>query len=104
MPISANTTASIVALPVAANRKHTAFDLRITGLRVRVWSTFRLRARYATGFGALSPTSRIYLPDSDGNLTPIPTFTLTPAATLPGLPTNVSVWALTTAQDLSCVL
>ena len=77
--------------------------VNVIGLPVRRWYTFRLRARNATGFGAWSSTSRIYLPDSGGNLTPLPTFTRTPVPRAPGAPADLTVWALTDDQNSSYV-
>ena len=77
--------------------------VNVIGLPVRRWYTFRLRARNATGLGAWSPTNRIYLPDSGGNLTPLPTNTSTPAPRAPGVPADLSVWAITDDQDTSYV-
>lgn len=78
-------------------------SVNIIGLPVRRWYTFRLRARNATGFGAWSPTSQIYLPDSGGNLTPAPTNTSTPVPRAPGAPTDLRVWAITDDQNTSYV-
>ena len=78
-------------------------SVNVIGLPVRRWYTFRLRARNATGFGAWSPTSQIYLPDSGNNLTPAPTITSTPVPRLPGAPIDLSVWALTDDQNSSYV-
>ena len=77
--------------------------VNVIGLSVRRWYTFRLRARNGTGYGAWSPTSRIYLPDSGGDLTPAPTFTPIATQAAPGAPTNLSVWAITDEQDTSYV-
>ena len=78
-------------------------SVNVIGLPVRRWYTFRLRARNATGFGAWSPTSQIYLPNSGGNLTPAPTNTSTPVPRAPGAPRDLSVWALTDNQNSSYV-
>ncbi len=78
-------------------------SVNVIGMEVRRWYTFRLRARNATGFGAWSPTSRIYLPDSGRNLTPAPTDVSAPVPTAPGVPTDLSVWALTDDQNSSYV-
>ena len=75
----------------------------IKGLPTRVRYTYRLRAHNKSGASAWSPTAQIYLPDSDGNLTPVPTAVPTPVGFLPGRPTDLRAWGLTDIIDRSFV-
>ena len=75
-------------------------------LPTRTTYTIRLRADNLSGYGPWSRSRTIYLPDSELNLTPLPTATPLAATAVPAppsAPTNLDGWAFTDAQDDSFI-
>ena len=80
--------------------------VQITHLPTRTTYTIRLRADNLSGYGPWSRSRTIYLPDSELNLTPLPTATPLAATAVPAppsAPTNLDGWAFTDAQDDSFI-